>query len=556
MKPSYRHLLAPIAFLLASTAWAADGALPVDPAGKPLNLDFEAGGLRDWKAEGKAFEGQPIEGDTVARRRSDMKSGHQGRFWIAGYERTADPATGKLTSRPFAVTHPYGSFLVGAGWHPETRVEVVREDNGEVIFKASGEEASPGEGNEEMRRVAFDLRPLKGKTIFVRVVDEHTGHWGHINFDDFRFHDEKPIIAARPKGPVADQYAHNGLSPEDAAKAMTVPPGFKVTLFAGEPDVVQPIAFAIDDRGRLWVAEAYTYPHRAPEGQGRDRILIFEDKDGDGKFDDRKVFADKLNLISGLEVGFGGVWVGAAPELYFIPDKDGDDKPDGPPVVLLDGWGQQDTHETLNSFAWGPDGWLYGSHGVFTHSRVGKPGTPDADRQPINAGIWRYHPKKHIFEVFAHGTSNSWGFDWDEHGQLIQESCVIPHLYHMVQGGRFERQAGPHFNPYTYDDIKTIADHRHYVGDAGPHAANGKSDSAGGGHAHSGFLIYQGESWPKEYRGSAFMNNIHGARLNRDVLTPKGSGFVGSARPRFPAGQRYMVADHQPEKRVPTARFI
>jgi hypothetical protein len=183
----------------------------------------------------------------------------------------------------------------------------------------------------------------------------------------------------------------------------------------------------------------------------------------------------KLNLVSGLEVGFGGVWVGAAPYLLFIPDRDGDDRPDGPPQVLLDGWGQQDTHETLNSFNWGPDGWLYGCHGVFTHSRVGKPGTPEAERVPIDAGIWRYHPTTHRFEVFAHGTSNPWGLDFDAHGQAFLTACVIPHLYHVVQGARYERQAGPHFNPYTYDDIKTIADHRPLPG-ANPHAGNGRSD--------------------------------------------------------------------------------
>ena len=317
---------------------------------------------------------------------------------------------------------------------------------------------------------------------------------------------------------------------------MTVPPGFKVTLFAGEPDVVQPIAMAIDDRGRLWVAEAYSYPRRVPEDQARDRILIFEDTDGDGRFDTRKVFADQLNLVSGLEVGFGGVWVGAAPQFLFIPDRDGDDRPDGPPQVLLDGWGQQDTHETLNTFTWGPDGWLYGCHGVFTHSRVGKPGTPDAERTPINAGIWRYHPTRHVFEVFAHGTSNPWGIDFDARGQMFITACVIPHLYHMIQGGRYERQAGQHFNPYTYDDIKTIADHRHYLG-ANPHGGNGRSDAAGGGHAHAGAMIYLGGAWPAEYRGSLFMNNIHGARINRDVLKPERLGLRRLARPRLPAGQ-------------------
>ena len=166
---------------------------------------------------------------------------------------------------------------------------------------------------------------------------------------------------------------------------------------------MRPIAFTLDDRGRLWVAEAHTYPVRAPEGQGRDRILILEDTNGDGRLDRRKVFIENLNLVSGIEVGFGGVWVGAAPHLLFIPIEEGADRPAGPPQVMLDGWGYQDTHETLNTFTWGPDGWLYGTHGVFTHSNVGKPGAPDAERQRLNAGIWRFHPTRHVFEVFAEG---------------------------------------------------------------------------------------------------------------------------------------------------------
>ena len=179
---------------------------------------------------------------------------------------------------------------------------------------------------------------------------------------------------------------------------MTVPDGFQVTLFAGEPDVVQPIAFTIDDRGRLWVAEAYSYPRRVPDDQANDRILIFEDTDGDGQFDTRKVFAEKLNLVSGLEVGFGGVWVGAAPHLLFIPDQDGDDRPDGPPQILLDGWGYQDTHETLNSFTWGPDGWLYGCHGVFTHSQ----------RRQARHARRRTHPdqRRHLALSSRRGTSS------------------------------------------------------------------------------------------------------------------------------------------------------
>jgi len=504
----------------------AGGVLPTDAAGRPLNFDFETGDLRDWRAEGPAFARPPVEGDAVNRRRGDMHSNHAGRFWVGGCEGHGDGPHGTLVSAPFVVTRPFARFLLGGGSLEGTRVEVVRQDTGEVVYKTFGE------SREDMVPVAVDLTAQLGKMVFLRLVDDESVGWGHVNFDDFKLWASRPPEPLRPTAPPRETFAHDGLAPAEAAAAMTVPPGFEVTLFAGEPDVVQPIACATDHRGRLWVAEAYSYPVRVPEDKARDRILILEDRDGDGRFDSRKVFAEKLNLVSGLELGFGGVFVGAAPNFLFIPDADGDDRPDGPPQVLLDGWGYQDSHETLNSFQWGPDGWLYGCQGVFTHSRVGRPGTPDADRTPINAGLWRYHPTRRAFEVFAHGTSNPWGVDFDDRGRCVITACVIPHLYYMIPGGRYERQAGPHFNPYTYDDIKTIADHRHYVG-GNPHAGNGRSESAGGGHAHAGALIYQGDAWPAEYRGSLFMNNIHGARLNRDTLEPRGSGLVGRHAPDF-----------------------
>jgi putative membrane-bound dehydrogenase-like protein len=541
---------------MLTTALAADaphrsnGTLPTDAKGRPLNLDFESGTLRDWQAEGDAFGRQPIEGDTVHARRGDMHSGHAGRYWVGTYERQGDAPQGTLTSVPFTVTHPFASFLVAGGPHVETCVELLRVDTQQVIFRATGDET------EDLKPVLANLSGQLGREIAIRLVDRHSGGWGHINFDDFRFHDAKLDFPPRPGAQPLDAYQHAGLDAEAAAKAMTVPEGFRATLFAGEPDVVQPIAQAIDDRGRLWVAEAYSYPFHVPEEEARDRILIFEDTDGDGRFDHRKVFCDHLNLVSGLEVGFGGAWVGMAPYLVFIPDRDGDDVPDGEAQVLLNGWGFEDTHETLNTFVWGPDGWLYGCHGVFTHSLVGKPGTPDDERVPINAGIWRYHPKKHRFEVFAQGTSNPWGLDFNDQGQAFCTACVIPHLFHVIQAARYQRQAGGHFNPYTYDDIQTIAVHRHWIG-ATPHSGNNRSDAAGGGHAHAGAMIYLGGNWPAEYRNQIFMNNIHGARLNMDLLAPRGSGYVGDRAPDFlrandswsqiinlqygPDGQMYLI---------------
>ena len=344
--------------------------------------------------------------------------------------------------------------------------------------------------------------------------------------------DQASWLAAQPQ-PVKPIMA--GLTPEQAARQMTVPGGFQVQLAAGEPLVHQPIALTLDHRGRWWVAEAYTYPIRAPEGQGRDKIVILEDTDQDGTLDSRKVFAEGLNLVSGLEVGFGGVWIGAAPYLMFIPDVDGNDEPDGEPRILLDGFGYQDTHETLNAFIWGPDGWLYGCHGVFTHSRIGKPDTPDAERTPMNAAVWRYHPTRHEFEIFAHGTSNPWGVDFNDHGHPFITACVIPHLYHVIQGARYQRQGGQHFNPHTYEDIKTIADHAHYAGDIRDGAWWGHepelsptNSAAGGGHAHCGAMIYLGDNWPDQYRDSIYFHNIHGNRVNNDLLRRSGSGYVGS----------------------------
>ncbi|HEX6886027.1 MAG TPA: PVC-type heme-binding CxxCH protein [Planctomycetota bacterium] len=501
------------------------GELPTDGQGRPLNLDLERGTLEGWTAEGEAFAGQPVRGDAVAARGREP-SRHAGEWWIGGYERHGDGPTGTLTSPPFRVTRRWASFLVGGGGGAGERVELCRlEADGSTtpFFRTSGASF------ESMQRVVVDLAAEQGRTLVVRLVDEETGGWGHLNFDDLRLHATRPSFP-RPAGvpPILppDPIVHAGLAPAAAAAAMTVPEGFAVDLIAAEPDLHQPIALAIDPHGRLWVAEAFTYPQRAPEGEGRDEIVVFEDRDHDGRFESRTVFARGLNLVSGLEVGFGGVWVGAAPYLLFLPDRNDDLVPDGPPEVLLDGWGYQDTHETLNAFTWGPDGWLYGCHGVFTHSQVGQPGASDAERTPINAGVWRYHPLRKEFEVFAWGTSNPWGVEFDAHGEAFVTACVIPHLYHLAQGGRYLRQAGRHFDAHAYADIDTIADHRHYLGED-PHGGNLRSNAAGGGHAHCGALLYQADAFPPEWRGRILMNNIHGNRVNADALVRSGSGYAG-----------------------------
>jgi len=321
-------------------------------------------------------------------------------------------------------------------------------------------------------------------------------------------------------------------APLEAAKTMQVPKGFNVTLFAGEPDIKQPIGFCIDDRGRLWVAEANNYPDK--NGGKKDRIIILEDTDGDGRHDKRIVFYDQLEYVSGIEVGFGGVWVMSIPNFYFIPDKDYDGVPDGEPVVLLDGFGTHaNSHTIANGFAWGPDGWLYGTHGITNWSLPGKPGTPRAKRRRFEGGVWRYHPVRHVWEAFAIGTTNPWGIDWNEYGHAFVCNCVNPHLFHIIQGAHYEPSRNRPTGRFAYERIPTIADHLHFTNTKTIRAGIGtpEEDAAGGGHAHSGTMIYLGDNWPAKYRGQVFMNNIHGRRINHDRLARKGSGYTASHAP-------------------------
>ena len=291
--------------------------------------------------------------------------------------------------------------------------------------------------------------------------------------------------------------------------------------------ITQPMAFCWDDRGRMWIAENRDMMGSGSGIQysGESRILILEDTDRDGDVDTRKVFMDGVVFPSALAVGFDGIWLGAPPNLLFIPDRDGDDKADMDVIeVLLSGWGILDLHETLNSFHWGPDGWLYGLQGVFTPSSVGKPAGPSKifqqnarypdnfnyEGEPIdlNGAVWRYHPTKKQFEVVAHGFSNPWGIDYNAKGQIFITNCVIPHLWHVVPGGIYHRQAGSHFNQNAYTDIKTIGNHRHRS-------------------AHGGARFYLSDAFPEEYTGQLFMGNIHEHAILIDSLEKNGSGFIG-----------------------------
>jgi len=320
-------------------------------------------------------------------------------------------------------------------------------------------------------------------------------------------------------------------TPQESLARIKLPAGFSASVFAAEPDVQNPIAMAWDARGRLWIAENYTYASRPLKFDLhlRDRILIFEDKDGDGHFDSRKVFTDEVQRLTSVEIGRGGVWVMCPPQLLFFPDRNGDDVPDGAPEVELDGFivPKDNYHNFANGLRWGPDGWLYGRCGASAPGRIGVPGTPHAARVPIHGGIWRYHPQRKVVEVLTAGPMNSWGYDWNEHGELFCINTVNGHLWYVIPGAHYRVAHTLDPNPRAYEPMEMHADHWHFDTSEGWTASrDGAANDYGGGHAHVGEMIYLADNWPAEYRGHLFTLNLHGHRMNQEILERTGSGYV------------------------------
>jgi putative membrane-bound dehydrogenase-like protein len=330
---------------------------------------------------------------------------------------------------------------------------------------------------------------------------------------------------------------NTGLMPAaEAAAQMKLPEGFKATVFASEPDVQNPIGLSWDAQGRLWIAENYTYAEGSVryDLKLRDRILMFEDKNGDGHFDKRTVFNDELQMLTSIEVGEGGVWALALPNLVFIPDRNHDGVPDGPPEVVLTGFvpPPENYHNVANGLRFGPDGWLYGRCGASGPADVGVPGTPPEQRIPVRGGMWRYHPQRKVFEAITSGNTNPWGHDWNEHGELFYVNTVNGHLWHAVAGEHFVRPHTVDPNPHVYQMIDMIADHWHFdIGRGWQNSRAGAANDLGGGHSHIGAMVYLGDNWPEEYRGRLLTLNQHGKRANQELLERTGSGYVSHRGP-------------------------
>lgn len=327
--------------------------------------------------------------------------------------------------------------------------------------------------------------------------------------------------------PQCGQIQAQGYAPEIAAQKMTVADGFSVSLVAAEPMVRQPVAIEFDERSRLWVIQYLQYPNPAglrrikvdrysrtvydrvpeppPRGpKGADRITILSEFDAKGRAQKTKDFISDLNLATGIALGHGGVFVLQAPYLLFYPDRDRDDVPDGDPDVLLQGFGMEDAHSVANSLTWGPDGWLYGCQGSTVTAHI--------NGIEFQQGVWRYHPITRRFELFCEGGGNSWGLDFDQHGNLLYSTNVGGYtMLHGVQGGYYWKQFGKHgalHNPFAFGFFDHV-----------PHA-NFK-----GGHVTVGGIVYQGDAFPASLRGKYIAADLLGHAVYWHDLTLHGSSF-------------------------------
>lgn len=309
------------------------------------------------------------------------------------------------------------------------------------------------------------------------------------------------------------QYQHP-LSPEESMSQIQVPAGFELELFAAEPDIINPIAMAWDERGRLWVIETEDYPNTVIDtpGLGDDRIKICEDTDGDGRADKFTVFADKLNIPTSLVFANGGLIVSQAPHFLFLKDTDGDDKADVR-EVLFDGWGTYDTHAGPSNLKYGMDNKVWGTVGY-----SGFEGNLGGKNMRFGSGLYRFSPDGKAFEFLAPTTNNTWGLGFSEEFDVFLSTANNEHSDHFAIPDRLYELAG-----LAEKGIEKIDGHyaMHVV------TKNLRQvDVPGGFTAAAGHNLYTARAFPEEYWNRiAFVCEPTGRIIHRAVLEKNGSGF-------------------------------
>jgi glucose/arabinose dehydrogenase/azurin len=309
-------------------------------------------------------------------------------------------------------------------------------------------------------------------------------------------------------GPQAVQEPNRGgtvdLASEDprvALERLKVADGYVVNLFASEqefPDLAKPLAMTFDTRGRLWVLTSPTYPHVLPGEQPNDKLIVLEDTNGDGKADKSTVFADRLYIPTGFELGDGGAYVSQQPNLMFLRDTNGDGKADERRIILH-GFGTEDSHHSIHAYTWGPDGALYFQEGTFLHSQVE---TPYGPQRLAYAGVWRYEPRTEKLNVFvSYPFANPWGHVVDRWGQnFVSDASNGANYYGTAFSGHLDYPVKHRsMQEWTLTRVRPT----------------------------SGIEFIRSRHFPESAQGNFLFNNTIGFQgIKQYKVTEEGSGFV------------------------------
>ncbi|WP_417849585.1 PVC-type heme-binding CxxCH protein [Thalassoglobus sp.] len=341
---------------------------------------------------------------------------------------------------------------------------------------------------------------------------------------------ERVIQSFQGKGVIGDDSAPTPA--DEAVKLFQLPDDLKIELVATEPEVMQPLFMHFDDRARLWVVQYLQYPF--PEGlkvirydqylravfdkvpqappnhvKGKDLITVYEDTNGDGKYDSSKNVIEGLNITSSVVTGHGGIWVINPPYLLFYPDADRDDIPDGDPEVRLSGFGLEDTHSIANSLRWGPDGWLYAANGSTTTGNVSSEVNKNVQWEGQN--IWRYHPDTKVFEIYAEGGGNTFSSEIDGRGRVFSGTNHgnTRGMYYPQgsYGSKNWGKHGPLTNPFAFGYFE----HMLHEGDKDRFPQT--------------FVIYEGGTLPERYNGNVIAANALHNRVWASEVSRNGSTY-------------------------------
>ncbi len=321
---------------------------------------------------------------------------------------------------------------------------------------------------------------------------------------------ERAALRYPPGGPVA---------PARAAETLTLHPEWNVRLVAAEPDVVKPVSIDWDARGRMWVAQTPGYPDKAAVtgAAPRDNLVVFEDRDGDGRWDERRVFCDKLDLITSFAFHRDGVIAAVPPDIERLRDTDGDGRCDTREVMFT-GFGIGDTHAVVSSFRWGMDGWIYADQG-YSGSATDVRGRGGRRFGKIGNGIFRFKPDGSAIEMVASLNGNTWGIDFAWDGELFFTMANGAHLSHVVLPdavlGRGQ-VAGTRSRNEIVDHKELTPAVRHTLN---PYV---QIDHVGGFTAAAGSTVYTGGAWPAKYDYTHFVSEPTVNLVHHDVVAPKG----------------------------------